>query len=558
VRKKEEPEAQKAAGAAPEEAQKAEETAGGAPPEVKRGRGGILKALLERLNPLRFAREPAPAPGEGIAVESLSAAVRGRELARYSVGPAEVFVFFDGRTGYYEVSEPGLSEREREVLRNLFDYFIYVIEPEAVEAEDPTRYVEGAIWRAAEELGLLEEVRRGFAKYRYFIERDGLGYGKLHVPMMDPEVEEITVVRYGEPARVIHRKFTGLDWLVTNIVFHSEAELGEFNQRLAQRLGKTLTAAVPMVDATTLTGDRVSMTFGDEISHPGSTLTIRKFPREPFTLAYLVGSNTLSPLMAAYLWQVLEYRGFVQVLGGVGSGKTTLLGSLLASINPNRKIITVEDTLELNLPHGNWQRFHTRSVHFAMSERFEVDLQDLVKLVMRHRPDYVAIGEARGEEIKTLTHAAALGHSAASTFHADSPEAALARMRALGLTDDDILRIWCFAVVGRIRKPSGEVAHRVLGIHELVPAEGGKPKVVCLFRYSPRADSFSPGSAPELVRRSRRLREAAWARGLSDRELVGVIQRKADFLRRLVRRRELGFRQYTDRVREFYAQGGEL
>ena len=517
-------------------------------------RAAKLRGVFAGLNPFRSPQRRA-APE--LAVESLSARVHGRLLTQYPVGPAEVFISHDGETGHYEVSEPDLSERERKVYRDLFESFIYALEPEAVEAEDPTKFVEGAIWKAAEDLGLLEEVRRSFAKYRYFVERD-IGYGKLHVLMLDPDVSEITAVGYGEPVRVIHRKFAELGWLRTNITFHSEGEIQGYNLRLAQRFGSALTAAVPMADIMTPEGHRVSLTFGDEITHPGSTLSIRKFPPSPFSLAYLISNRMLSPLMAAYLWQVLEHRGFVQILGHVSSGKTTLLGALLASIDPNAKIITLEDTMELRLPHENWQRFHTRPAHFATSERFEVDIFDLLTLVMRHRPDYVAVGEARGAEIRNLTHASALGHSCASTFHSDSPEAALDRMRAdpMNLKDGDILRVWCFPVTAMLRRPSGEVVYRVTGIHEVNPTEEGKPELSKVFEYDIRTDSFSPDSPREVVRRSRRLRESAEARGMGERELADELRRKAGFLEHLVKHRELGYKQYVQRVREFYAVRG--
>ncbi len=531
------------------------ETGEGAARQREAPRLAGLRAVLSGLNPIRLFREPRPA-SERFAAESLAAAVSGRKLDQYRVGQAEVFVSIKGDTAYYEVSEPGLSDREQEVYKDLREDFYYSLEPEAVEAKDPMRYVEGAIWKSAEELGLVEEVRRGFAKYRYFIERDTFGFGKLHILMVDPDIEEITAVRYGEPVRVIHKRFTEFDWLTTNIVFHSEMEIRNYNQRLAQQLGKTLTAAVPMVDATSERGDRFSFTFGDEVTHPGSSLTVRKHPREPLSLAKLVENGTLSPLAAAYLWQVLEWRGFVDVLGAVGSGKTTLLNSLLASVSPNRKMVTAEDTLELSLPHENWHRFHTRVGHFATAKEYDIDLFDLVKEIMRHRPDYIAVGEVRGAEIKDLTHAASLGHSCASTFHADSPEKAMLRMKssAMGLSDGDLLLIWCFPLTARIRMPGGKMVYRLIGVHELNASRDGKPELRRLFNYDSRSDSLSPKSASEVVGRSERLTDAAKARRVSRDELVREIERKAKFLKTMVRREELDFRKYTERIREFYGR----
>jgi flagellar protein FlaI len=511
-----------------------------------------LKKALSRLAPLRLPPTGRVVPEPTI--ETLSAKIYGRLLAHYEVAPAEVFISHDGKTGYYEISEPALTEEEKRIYRDLFESFVYALEPEAVESENLAQYIEGAMWKTAEDLGLLEELRKSFAKYRYYISRD-LGYGKLHIPMRDPDVAEITAVGFGRPVCVIHRKFARYGWLRTNIVFHSEEELQDYNLRLAQRFGRPLTAAVPMADIITPEGHRISLTFGDEITHPGSTLSVRKHPFEPFSLAYLVSTNTLNPAAAAYLWQVLEYRGFVQILGPVGSGKTSLLNALLATLDPNAKIITVEDVMEIRLPHENWHRFHTRPVHFAMSERFEVSLFDLLKLVMRHRPDYVVVGETRGAEMRNLTHAASLGHSCASSFHSESPEAALARMRAdpINLSDDDILRVWCFATSAMVKRPGGEVVFRLNGIHEVNPTPEGKPELTEIMRYEPSSDSYSVNSTREIVKRSKRLRSAARARGMTEAELVAELEAKVKFIEDLVKRKEVDYWTYVRRVREFYA-----
>jgi intein/homing endonuclease len=145
-----------------------------------------------------------------------------------------------------------------------------------------------------------------------------------------------------------------------------------------------------------------------------------------------------------------------------------------------------------------------------------------------------------------------------STFHAESPEAALARMRAdpINLKDDDILRVWCFATAAQVRRPSGELVYRVMSIHEINPTEEGRPELSEVFRYDIRSDSFSPDSPREVVRRSRRLRESAEARGMGERELADELRRKVGFLEQLVKRRELGYEQYIQRIREFYATRG--
>lgn len=513
----------------------------------------FLGAIASKLNPLVGWRG-VPRARPKFTAESLTGRIRGEEIDQYPIGQAQVYISMDKGTGYYEVTEPSLDEREREVYEDLLENFYDVLSPEAASAENPMKYVEGAIWKSADELGLLDEVREGYAKYRYFIERDGLGYGKLQVLMEDPEIEEITVTGPKVPVKILHRRYTEHNWLTTNVAFKSEEELKRYAQKLAQRLGESLTAAAPITDATTRQGDRVSLTFGDEVTHPGTTLTIRKPVRNPLSLAKLIENGTLSAEMAAYLWQVLEWGGFPQVIGAIASGKTTLLNAILATVSPNKKMTTLEDTLELNLPHENWHRFHTRLRRFGKGEEYEVDLLELVKLVMRHRPDYLAVGEVRGKEIGALTHVASLGHSAACTLHAETPEKALTRMRhdPMNLTLEEILLVWCLPLTRRLWRPTGGAVRRVWSIHELTRSEDEEVKLNELFSYDSSTDSFKPNNLEKIVEKSTRLREAGDARGLSQDEIVRVIERKKKFLKKLVEKKKLSFEEYTEGVRKFY------
>ncbi|MGC8937111.1 MAG: ATPase, T2SS/T4P/T4SS family, partial [Candidatus Methanomethylicaceae archaeon] len=153
-----------------------------------------------------------------------------------------------------------------------------------------------------------------------------------------------------------------------------------------------------------------AVTFADEVTLPGSTIAIRKFPENPLSMAHLLQLGTLTPLMAAYLWLVAEYKGFIMTIGAMGTGKTTCLNCILTMIDPTLKIATVEDVPELKIPHTSWQRFKARHTYSITEAKFDVDLMDLVKLSLRYRPDYIVVGEVRGEEVRALIQAAALGH----------------------------------------------------------------------------------------------------------------------------------------------------
>lgn len=536
--------------------------------EMKPRKISLLGRLFSKLNPLNLViprREPTFRPW--FKAEPLTAVILGKTLNKYAVADhAEVFIVEekDGR-GRYLIKEPSLSSGERdslgeqEIYSKLMEHFFYALKPLAAKIGDPMKYIEGAVWEAAYDLGLLEEVRAGFSKYRYYLAKDGFGFGKIHVPVCDPRVEEISCTGYGKPVTVIHRDYTEYGWLDTNITFQSEEELRNFNQRLAMRTGKSLTTAVPIVESTTREGDRISLTFGDEITHPGSSFDIRKFPREPMSLAHLVKLRTLSALMGAYLWETFELRGsglscFGEIIGPTGSGKTTLLNAVIATVPHSFKIATIEDTLELQLPHPNWLRLHTRTGYSPTTTRYDIDLMGLVTLSMRHRPDYIVVGEIRGKEIKALTHAALLGHSCVSTFHAESPEAALTRMRKLEVKEDELMLMWWFTMIHRIRMPNGKMARRVTAIYEMTSKQN-EINLSRIFRRNPVTDDFSPERPSEVVKLSARLRNAARTHGMTERELTDSLERKTRLLRALVKEDRVGFDQFSEEIIKFYRSG---
>jgi flagellar protein FlaI len=486
-------------------------------------------------------------------VEPHVAAFQGEVLDKYVVDQATVFVVDENGKGVYAVNEPPLDPDELKTYSLLMENLFYSLKPLTAKVEDPMAYVESFIWNTAEELGILDSVGKSFKKYRYYMVRDAFGYGPIHVPMNDEDVEEVGCVGYGRPVNVIHRRFTEYDWLETNILFRSEDELAVFNQRLAQRCGKSLTVAIPFADAMTREGHRLALTFAGEVTLPGSSFAVRKFPQNPFSMTTLLKFGTLSPLMAAYLWLIEDYKGFIMVLGPTGSGKTTLANALLTMVSPDVKIATIEDTPELVLPHVNWQRFKARHTYSITESRYEVDLLDLVKLSMRFRPDHVVVGEVRGEEVRALVQAAALGHGCACTIHAESPYAAIVRMRSppMDVAEGGLMLIWCFVTLNRVKTAAGKAVRRVLDVTEVVPKVGGFD-LKEVFRWDAKTDSFSPEDAGKVVERSKRLETVKRLAGWDDERLEAELSVRAEWLRKLTEEGKLSYPDFSNAVRTFY------
>ncbi len=252
------------------------------------------------------------------------------------------------------------------------------------------------------------------------------GVDVLEYLLIDPHIEEIVINNSKVPVLVYHRVY---GWLETNILISSEDAIHNISVKIARRLGKQITILNPLLDAHLIKGERVNATLYP-ISVKGNTLTIRKFSSEPFTLPMLIANHTLSADMAALLWQAVELEMNIIFVGGTASGKTTMMNAVLMFLNPEQRIITIEDTRELNFPstYKNWIPLITRSPN--PEGLGEVSLLDLLVNSLRMRPDRMVVGEVRKrEEAIVMFEAMHTGHSVYATFHADTSAIAMRRFQ---------------------------------------------------------------------------------------------------------------------------------
>ncbi len=309
-----------------------------------------------------------------------------------------------GMLGYY-VEEFTLSGDEQEILEKLVDILTEELEP-AESIEDLKTYVAREVIRLANKYRSVFKLtgsRR--AKILYYVERNLLGYGPIDPLMRDPNIEDISCDGAGKPIYVWHKKYESLP---TNIIFNTTDHLNDFIMRLAHMAGKHVSIAFPILDAMLPEKHRLAATFGTEVSPRGPTFTIRKFREKPLSPTELIKSGVINELFAAYIWYMVEKRRTFMIAGGTGAGKTTLLNAFSLFIRPGMKIVTVEDTPELNLPHENWVQLSTRASYALMGQTSgEITLYDLIKVSLRYRPDYIIVGEVRGEEAFVLFQAMA-------------------------------------------------------------------------------------------------------------------------------------------------------
>ncbi|MGC8557790.1 MAG: type II/IV secretion system ATPase subunit, partial [Nitrososphaeria archaeon] len=479
---------------------------------------------------------------------TVPAAVAGEIVNEYNVGPVRTIVSNAGTKYHYTVIEPELTERERQVYSQLMEAVYYAFKP----AEgDQVAILEQFLWKASEDLGIFEEFRASYEGLKYYLVRDSLGYGIVDALMKDDHVEEISCEGWDRPVAIMHRMHPGADWMDTNIKFESEDELSRFVQKIVMRSGKAISTAVPYVDATMPDGSRLASTFGSEISLPGSSFDVRKFPKSPFTILHLIREGVMTPLLASYYWLIVEAKGFTFIIGATGSGKTTTLNALLQLINPNLKVATVEETPEISLPHEHWERLRTRYT-FSGSEAAGIDIFDLTKLTLRIRPDYLIVGESRGAEIQFLFQASASGHGSFTTFHGDSVESAIARMTTepLNVGHSQLMLVWSFLQVNRVRLESGQVVRRAMVSKEVDPLTG---ELTEIFRWDPRDGRMRPETVEEVISRSARLKTLVNLWGWDEKRLGEEMSGRIDFFRKMLAENRCELPELSDALREFYA-----
>ncbi|WP_254279069.1 type II/IV secretion system ATPase subunit [Haloarcula marina] len=350
-------------------------------------------------------------------------------------------------------------------------------------------------------------------KLLYYLIRDFIDYGPIDPIMRDPAVEDISCDGTDVPVFVYHREYRDLK---SNVTFARES-LDSFTSRMAQRAGKQLTVSSPLVDASLPNGSRVQITLGGDISSRGSNFTIRKFADIPFTPVDLVRWNTFSAEMMAYFWIAIQNNKSLVFAGGTGSGKTSSMNAISFFIPPASKIVSIEDTREIDLPHENWIQSVTRSALTAEG-RGEISMYSLLKAALRQRPEYLLVGEIRTEQNVALTffQAMSTGHTAYTTFHADSVETVISRMQNPPLTvPTQMLQDLDIISVQRQTYLDDKRVRRNHAVAEVLPQEydANDVRTKRVFQRDSQTDAHERVASSEL------LADIAADRGWSDAEL---------------------------------------
>jgi flagellar protein FlaI len=362
---------------------------------------------------------------------------------------------------------------------------------------------------------------------------DIAGFGILNYLLKDDNLEEIMVIGTNKPVYVFHRK---IGMCKTNIVFHNDEEIVNIIRRIAYFVDRRIDQQVPLLDARLPDGSRVNATI-PPVSLDGPTLTIRKFRKDPLTVLDLIKFKTMTPELAAFLWLAVDGL-FVKpaniiIAGGTGSGKTTTLNVLATFIPPWERVITIEDTAELQLPIKHWVREETRPP--SIEGTGEITMDDLVKNALRQRPDRIIVGEIRGPEARTLFVALNTGHDGGmGTVHANSSRETVIRLKSPPMNVPTImLNALNFIIMQHRLLYRGKHVRRIVEIAELTGMEGDQPRLNIVYSWDAKTDVIKRTEVPIHY-----LEILSNYSGLTLKQILDEIEERKEFLLHLLEKQE--------------------
>ena len=363
------------------------------------------------------------------------------------------------------------------------------------------------------------ERERGFLK-SYLVAK-ALGLGTIELLMDDEKLEEIVINQANEPVWIYHKDH---GWLKTTVYMRDEEQIHHYASIIGRKVGRQITVLEPLLDASLTKGDRVNATLFPVSTH-GNTITIRKFSRDPWTITRLVKIGTISAEAAAWIWMAMHYEMSAIIAGGTASGKTSALNCFANFFPPNQRVISIEDTREIQLPSFlHWVPMNTRLPN--AEGKGQVSMQDLLVNSLRQRPDRIIVGEVRRkQEAETLFEAIHTGHSVYATFHANNAEEAIERLTNPPIDVPKIMLPAISLIIVQFRnRRTG--ARRTFQIAEIT----SESKQNVILQYDPKKDKLSPQNKSKEFFAQLRLYT-----GLTDKQIRSEIKEKQKVIEYLVK-----------------------
>ena len=467
---------------------------------------------------------------------------------------AHIFWDKENKELIYKLEEPELDTKEREILKVLEDGVRELINISYIavkKGETVVRYLEKNIKILLDELGISIN-SDSYQKIMYYIYRDFVGLNEIEALMRDYYIEDVECNGVNTPVYVVHRKYRNLR---TNIIYKNADRLSSFVEKLAQKCGKYISYANPILEGALEEGSRVSATYSSDVSSRGASFTIRKFTKEPFTPIQLIDLGSVSPEVLAYLWLLIEYSGNIMVIGGTGSGKTSFLNSLAFFIPPQARVVSIEDTKEINILHENWLPSVTREqVSTLGSERYgEVSMFDLLRESFRQRPDYVIVGEIRGKEAYVLFQGLSSGHPGMGTMHANSVDAMVKRLETepinLSPALIEALDVVCIMIQDKV---GNKMIRRLQEVVEIVKVDDSNVSSNVPFKWDPANKTF-------LYKLENYVFEKLFIKyGISKNDLIKEFKSRTELLAKMYQNKIFGFEEVQEVINAYYKDSAKV
>ncbi|RMF91354.1 MAG: CpaF family protein [Methanobacteriota archaeon] len=516
-----------------------------APPKM----GGILGKVFS--GELKPAAEHRPGLLEGLSGLE-KAAERGKKITGEVLEEGKGYRIIkskEEKTLTYLVSMPEFSKEDKKQLHTIEKRAIGEIDvdPEAMlnYAEKKKVFTEKVLELITENYPDVKGTKKTW--FATLIVQDMIGYGILDPLLSDDALEEVMLVATNVPVYVYHRKY---GMCKTNIVFENDEEAIKIIARIARAVGRRVDASTPLLDARLKDGSRVNATV-PPVSIAGPSLTIRKFKADPLTVVDIIKFGTMSLDLAAFLWLAMD--GYevrpanVLVSGGTGSGKTTTLNCLGSFIPSTSRVISIEDTAELQLPVKHWIRLETRPPN--IEGKGEISMEMLLRNTLRMRPDRIIVGEVRGKEANTLLTAMNTGQSGSmGTLHANNSKETISRLVNKPMSVPIIMISALNLILMQNRfNYRGKTVRRITEITEILGVENGQAKLSNIFEWDPKTDTVKPTGAPSKVKRT-----LADLRGVDLKAIDREIERRKKVLKWMVDQNIHGVKEVGRLVNEYY------
>ena len=469
---------------------------------------------------------------------------------RYMLVPpyASAHIYWDPKINevVYDLEEPLLNDSEKGALENLEKAILELINIDVAvsnKPEETASYIDKTARLLIDELNLhISEDTYG--KLFYYLFRNFVGFNEADGLLKDYFIEDVECNGVDTPVYVIHRVYRHLR---TNVVYKDLDKLASFVEKMAQRAGRYVSYAQPLLDGTLPDGSRVNATYTKDVTSRGPTFTLRKFTKIPWTPIQLISFNTLSPEMLAYFWILIENKSSLMVCGGTASGKTTLINALAFFIPPEARVVSIEDTREINLPRENWLPAVART-SAGIGKVGEVDMFAILKSSFRQNPDYLIVGEVRGKEAFVLFQGMASGHSSMSTMHADSVDTLIRRLQTppIELSPTLVNSLDCVVIATHATIGKQET-RRVREITEIVNVNtDGTATVNTPFKWDPSKDTFF------FKKQSKTFEKISQRKGIPMKELQKEFNLRARLLYEMYKRKVFDFEEVEDIINKYY------